>query len=120
MKILSIILFVALAAVAVCDLPVHCLYPTTKGDWDFHLTEQNLDKNTAASTCSYKKDISSFAKTYRVSLQVPNIAQDQAGNKGTWTLIYDQVRVSTYSHALGFRSHYWWQQILCILQLHCN
>jgi cathepsin C len=86
--VLSLVL--ALLSVAFADLPVHCLYKTTKGDWEFELTSQDHDK-TVVKQCDIRTDISSkVVKTMKVSLQVPNIAVDDQGHQGTWTLIYDQ------------------------------
>jgi cathepsin C len=88
--VLAFALVALLASFAHADLPVHCLYSTTKGDWNFALTAQDKD-SSIVNKCTIKSDITSqIVKNVKISLQVPNIAVDQDGNKGTWTLIYDQ------------------------------
>lgn len=81
------VLFIFCIAVSVhADLPVHCLYKTTKGEWTLELTSQDNDK-TIVKKCDIRSDITRV-KTLKITLQVPDVAVDQDGNKGFWTLIY--------------------------------
>lgn len=49
MKVVSVLFLVStLLAVAYADLPVHCLYSQTKGDWQFFVTAQDSDKSVVA------------------------------------------------------------------------
>jgi cathepsin C len=88
MKSFFFFVFLPLIAFVYADLPVHCLYSQTKGDWEFKLTAQDKD-SSVVKQCGIRTDITP-TETLRISLQVPNIVVDQSGNKGTWTLIYDQ------------------------------
>jgi cathepsin C len=80
---------ILLAGFALADLPVHCLYATTKGTWRYELTDQTSD-SSIVKKCDIRSEITATQKM-EINLAVPNIASDAAsGNKGTWTLIYDQ------------------------------
>jgi len=101
-------LFAALLAFvsrpASADLPIHCLNAQVAGDWVFTLDaggnkpnghdlrpvscgfpqpDRNMDHFTRKPTIVPHSKI-------KVSLQEPNIAVDEKGNKGTWTMIYDE------------------------------
>ncbi|KAL9643087.1 hypothetical protein ABK040_002804 [Willaertia magna] len=71
------------------DLDVHCLYNTTLGVWNFQLTSQGHSKDIVASKCDIRSPITPQA-SLSVKLQMPDVAVDQYGNTGFWTLIYDQ------------------------------
>lgn len=71
------------------DLPVHCLYNTTLGVWEFSLTAQNMNANDVMAQCDLRAKINPVS-TMLISLQMPDVAIDQKGNRGFWTLVYDQ------------------------------
>ena len=52
-----------------------------------------------------------------VKLVYPNEATDQWNNKGTWTMIYNQVNsyLSEEFFSSGLRGHCGWTDILCLL-----
>ena len=88
---------------SVADIPVHCLHRQTVGTWNFKL---GSNKNDDTLTCGhklpdevmtmvdqkvrYKSPNFSVDSEYKVTLTNPNIATDEKGNKGTWTMIYDE------------------------------
>ncbi|KAL0477258.1 cathepsin C [Acrasis kona] len=89
MKLTNAVFVLLLFVCAVrADLPVHCLYATTKGQWRLDLTSQNYD-NSIVKKYTIKDNITPV-KSLKIDLQVPNVVTDENGNKGTWTLIYDQ------------------------------
>jgi cathepsin C len=88
---------------ALADIPVHCLHRQTVGTWTFKMSDDTSDDTL---TCGHKLpdevmtmvdnkvrfdsphfDVSS---TMRVTLESPNVATDEQGNKGTWTMVYDE------------------------------
>ncbi|KAG8227420.1 hypothetical protein J437_LFUL000429 [Ladona fulva] len=66
------------------DIPAHCLYDSVVGTWRLHEGHRN---GTNEIQCSESFDPQS---TTVVELSYPNVAIDNYGNAGTWTLIYDQ------------------------------
>ena len=97
------LLTLGLATSVVADIPVHCLHRQTVGEWNFKLGKNTNDDTL---TCGHqlpdsvmtmvKKKIRyatpNFAvdTEYKVTLANPDIATDEKGNKGTWTMIYDE------------------------------
>ncbi|XP_049780745.1 dipeptidyl peptidase 1-like [Schistocerca cancellata] len=79
----SVVVAALLLVGVTADTPASCLYSDVQGSWTFYEGERNLD-NTA--TC----DSFDAVQTVTVDLTYPNIATDQFGNVGTWTLIYNQ------------------------------
>jgi len=90
---MSSLLLLLLAAGASADLPVECLYEDVRGSWTLWETARDGDHTL---TCGGVTD-DQFQHQTTVELQYPNIAEDQHGNQGTWTMIYNQgfeVRVA--------------------------
>ena len=92
-----------LVPLALADIPVHCLHRQTLGTWTFRLGSNDHDDTL---TCGHKLpdavmtmvdnrvrfDNPNFkvSKDYEVTLTEPNVATDAKGNKGTWTMVYDE------------------------------
>ena len=83
---LSLALLLSVFSLARADLPVHCEHSQALGEWVFHLSASNL----AATFPSAKCDNFDVKTTLKLTLQLPNVAVDSAGHKGTFTLIYDE------------------------------
>jgi len=66
------------------DLPVHCELSHVLGEWEFHLSVSNL-ANTLPDCSNFEVD-----STMKLTFQNPNVVVDGAGQKGTFTLIYDE------------------------------
>ncbi|XP_047104926.1 dipeptidyl peptidase 1-like [Schistocerca piceifrons] len=79
----SLVVAALLLASATADTPANCLYSDVQGSWTFHEGERNLDNS---ATCDSFEPV----QTVTVELSYPNVATDQYGNVGTWTLIYNQ------------------------------
>ena len=69
---------------AKCDTPANCTYEDIIGRWIFHEGPRGNDKTV---NCSQKVNITSGLF---VTLEFPNIATDDDGNVGFWTIIYNQ------------------------------
>jgi len=82
--LLSALLLVGINHVT-ADNPTDCRYEQIKGDWIFYETAR--DQTTDNVNCD---ELGEIAKEIKISLSYPNIAEDGDGNKGTWTLIYNQ------------------------------
>jgi len=67
------------------DTPADCRYEQIKGDWIFYESDRTFTTDNV--DCS---EMGEVAKEIKITLSHPNIAQDGDGNKGTWTLIYNQ------------------------------
>ncbi|XP_046390659.1 dipeptidyl peptidase 1-like [Ischnura elegans] len=66
------------------DIPVHCLYDDVVGKWEMHEGPREGSNDIACDSSFTTNNFAVF------DLQEPNIAIDSYGNKGTWTLIYDE------------------------------
>lgn len=66
------------------DTPANCTFEDVEGSWIFYESERSQDSTI---DCSSKAPV--VAKV-RVDLKYPNVAVDQFGNVGTWTMVYNQ------------------------------
>ena len=80
-------LLVALLASALADIPAHCLQKDVLGTWKFQLSAPIADPTSVSLTCD-QLDVLPYATD--ITLSVPTHAVDESGNKGTWTMVYDQ------------------------------
>ena len=100
----SVALLALLATTTVdADIPVHCLHRQTVGEWTFKL---GSNKNDDTLTCGHKLPDSVMTMVdskvryatpnfevdteYKLTLSSPDTAVDDKGNKGSWTMIYDE------------------------------
>lgn len=77
-----LLLLCGLSAVR-CDTPANCTYEEILGTWTFSIGPAGFD-NTI--NCASFEPL----KTLTVQLVFPDVAVDQFGNEGFWTLIYNQ------------------------------
>ncbi|KAL1468561.1 hypothetical protein MTO96_025330 [Rhipicephalus appendiculatus] len=68
------------------DTPANCTYDETRGWWTFTEGPRVGDRSIRCDHWTPGKD----ATKVRVLLEFPNLATDELGNQGTWTLIYNQ------------------------------
>jgi len=79
--------FVLLLIAAVhCDLPTNCSYPDVVGKWTFYIGQSDF---TAGYLCHMKTQIS-VVEELELTLLFPDKVMDNAGNLGTWTMVYNQ------------------------------
>uniref|UniRef100_UPI0035900DA7 dipeptidyl peptidase 1-like n=1 Tax=Myxine glutinosa TaxID=7769 RepID=UPI0035900DA7 len=91
--VLVILLGVAAPPTA-ADIPVNCMYSDLLGSWRFFVSRVF---GARYSTCSDGAGPDAIQKV--IKLQSPNIAIDEHGNEGTFTLIYNEgfeVEVAGY------------------------
>ncbi|CAL1287405.1 unnamed protein product [Larinioides sclopetarius] len=67
------------------DTPANCTYEDIRGTWAFYEGERSGNNSVE---CSKYKGPS--VNIFKIELLFPDIAIDEAGNKGFWTLIYNQ------------------------------
>ena len=79
-----LLLLVGELSVVLADTPANCTYEDVLGAWTFHVGPSGLD-NTVNCSKAF-----SVKKTLRVELMYPDVAVDEHGNQGFWTLIYNQ------------------------------
>jgi len=81
------------------DLPVHCLNIQVAGRWVFELSRDDGDRYLRCGHKVPDTNLDHFTKKgfdlevvkkYILELREPNIAVDAAGNRGTWTMVYDE------------------------------
>jgi len=95
--------FLVLAAVAVlqarADLPVHCLRHQVAGEWEFTLGPLGSERTSCGHERpddQYKQpSLDSVASqgegsTVKFTLEDPATVTSADGNRGTWTMIYDE------------------------------
>ena len=101
-------LYVALAALGpllvLSDTPANCTFEDVEGSWMFYESDRNNDNSL---DCEAK--VAVVSKT-RMELKYPDVAVDQFGNIGTWTMIYNQgfevtVAGRTYFAFSDFTQH---------------
>lgn len=68
------------------DTPANCTYEESRGWWTFTEGPRVGDRNIDCDNWTPGKD----ATKVRVFLEFPNLATDELGRRGTWTLIYNQ------------------------------
>ena len=82
MELLILLLCGGLGAV-LGDTPANCTYEDIRGTWVFHEGASGYDEAPDCTGFDVKK-------TYTVGLLYPDVAQDEFGNQGFWTIIYNQ------------------------------
>lgn len=86
MRLLGLALLACGVTFVAADTPANCTYDETRGWWTFTEGPRTGDRNIVCDDWSPGRDATKF----RVFLEFPNMATDESGNKGTWTLIYNQ------------------------------
>jgi len=66
------------------DTPANCTFEDVEGSWIFYESERSQ-----GSTIDCMSKVPVVAK-FLVDLKYPNVAVDQFGNVGTWTMVYNQ------------------------------
>ena len=79
----TIVLLAVLAPSVLADTPANCTYEEISGKWSFHIGPKGGDNTIDCSSFSVQTE-------YTVQLSFPDVAVDESGNKGFWTLIYNQ------------------------------
>lgn len=85
----SSVFFLAVALLAcvpdaLCDTPANCTYEEMSGAWTFYLGSGGHDNKLDCS------DSFQVARMVKVNLTYPDVATDDQGNTGFWTIIYNQ------------------------------
>ena len=78
-------LLLSALSVAHADIPAHCLATDVLGEWTYALSRAS-DSSDLKESCPAKDAKDKVA----ITLHAPNVATDAAGNRGSWTMIYDQ------------------------------
>lgn len=95
----SVVLLCISSSLVSADLPVHCLHVQISGKWVFELGDDIHDKSLRCGHNVPDTNLDHFTKDgfnlevvkkIELVLDEPNIVTDSEGNKGTWTMIYDE------------------------------
>ncbi|XP_018016814.1 dipeptidyl peptidase 1-like [Hyalella azteca] len=93
--LLSLLVVAVTFELGAADLPVECYFSDIQGTWTFYESARDGSPGMACDTV----DEVVYQKT--IKLRFPNTAEDEFGNIGTWTMVYDQgfeVRVGGRSY----------------------
>ncbi|KAJ8301667.1 hypothetical protein KUTeg_020654 [Tegillarca granosa] len=87
-KAMKVVLVVLLCFIvhASADTPANCTYEDIRGKWTFQIGPGGHDRTLNCS--SFTGDSSSQSITF--DLLFPDLVMDENGNKGFWTIIYNQ------------------------------
>ena len=77
------LLLVGVLGTVLGDTPANCTYEDVLGTWVFQEGDSGYDMAPDCTSFEVKK-------TLRVELMYPDVALDEFGNQGFWTLIYNQ------------------------------
>jgi len=82
------IAFFLLAAISLigADTPADCRFEDAVGVWAFSLDDTNADSSIDCA----KHNVVKTKTKYTIKLLYPNVAVDQYGNQGEWTMVYNQ------------------------------
>lgn len=86
MRLLVLVLCYVVSVLA--DTPANCTYEDVRGTWVFQIGKMSYDKTVNCS--DFPSVFNPVESKYEVSLYFPDVAVDQFGNRGFWTLIYNQ------------------------------
>ncbi|XP_053644016.2 dipeptidyl peptidase 1 isoform X2 [Cherax quadricarinatus] len=89
------VLVVMLVTGTQADTPANCTFDDIRGDWTIYETERTGDDNIVCD------EMGPIVHKKTISLMYPNVAVDEFGNEGTWTMVYNQgfeIKVSGRSY----------------------
>ena len=72
------------------DTPADCRYEDVVGVWDLVIGDTSADSAVDCTTFHEKRLLANPKTKYTVKLAYPNVAVDQFGNDGFWTMVYNQ------------------------------
>ena len=107
-----VLLTLTLPPAVLADTPANCTYEDIRGSWTFHVGASGKD-NTVDCTRFIP------VKKLTVQLDYPDVATDEDGNKGFWTLIYNQG----FEVVIAGRKYFAFSKYLVIKKLihsYCN
>jgi len=86
-----------LTSLAVGDTPANCTFEDVEGTWIFSETERD-----GVSSIDCLNNRFPVSKKIKLHLSRPNVAVDKYGNKGHWTMIYNQGFEITINQRIYF------------------
>ena len=92
----SLVAVAMMTRLVAADTPANCTYEDIRGTWMFSIGPTGLDRTVNCSE-PWKT-----ASTLTVQLVFPDVAVDEDGNKGFWTMIYNQG----FEVQIGYRKYF--------------
>lgn len=83
--LVAMVTITSVPSLTLADTPANCTWPDIAGTWVFTESER---VETRAENCETVQTKS--ANRVYLKLDFPNVASDNEGNVGTWTLVYNQ------------------------------
>ena len=84
--VLTVVLLTNLVSLLQADTPANCTYEDVVGEWTFSVGSSLNDKTLNCSDF----DTSQTVENITLQLFYPDVVADRDGNKGFWTMIYNQ------------------------------
>ncbi|GIY23989.1 cathepsin C [Caerostris extrusa] len=91
MKLLIVCSFIFVLSCVKCDTPANCTYEDIRGEWVF--LEGKRESNSSIDCNNFSGPI---AHTLKITLRFPNVAFDEFGNKGYWTIATPASAIKFY------------------------
>lgn len=85
--LLVVVLLAAWCRLGVSDTPANCSFPDLEGTWQFHVSPSKGGAHDKDIDCS---QLGPVEKTVKVTIRQLSVAEDDLGNVGFVTLIYNQ------------------------------
>ena len=83
-QIVGTLLLASVIQLTAGDTPANCFYEDVRGTWTFMETERLGSHDIDCNVLGAIAHVKNFTLTF------PDIATDELGNTGTWTMIYNQ------------------------------
>ncbi|KAG0723066.1 Dipeptidyl peptidase 1 [Chionoecetes opilio] len=93
-EILDILLLAGVIGLSAGDIPANCLYEDVHGTWTFAETERVGDNTINCDT------LGPVAHVQNLTFTFPDIATDEMGNEGTWTMMSNQGFETWLNHSV--------------------
>ncbi|XP_054718884.1 LOW QUALITY PROTEIN: dipeptidyl peptidase 1-like [Uloborus diversus] len=85
MSVLYVIVLCIFFSYAAADTPANCTYEDIRGVWNFYEGERSGSNDIDCTNFD-----GPIVNTLKIELLFPNVAVDELGNKGYWTIVYNQ------------------------------
>jgi cathepsin C len=87
--------YLGMLGLVAADIPAHCLQEQSLGTWGLSLSNSTNDRSEIGfsgevDSLRTKCSLAPGTNKLLLTLTPPNVAMDSEGNRGTWTMVYDQ------------------------------
>lgn len=116
MAIKVVVLVLCCFGSVLCDTPANCTYDDIAGKWTFYEGPRESDSSISCGNFT-----GATINVLRLDLRFPNLAFDEYGNKGYWTIVYNQG----FEVVINYRKYFAFSQYVQdpengTVATHCN